>query len=157
MIRACDEGRFSSFVGRISISKNECIHIVGTHTKTEQERLVQLSARAKDALAELRTGSTSDRPFPVSETKTAFKTVARLAGLPDLRFHDLRRTFVTRQLANGISTTFVAKVAGHAQIQTTMKHYTGVGVSEIRQINEQINALNNRAAETLIVQTDSVN
>ncbi len=38
-----------------------------------------------------------------------------------------------------------------------MKHYTGVGVSEIRQINEQINALNNRAAETLIVQTDSVN
>lgn len=137
--------------------ENECIHIVGTHTKTEQERLVPLSARAKDALAEVRTGSTSDRPFPVSETKTAFKTVARLAGLPDLRFHDLRRTFVTRQLANGTSTTFVAKVAGHAQIQTTMKHYTDVGVSEIRQINEQINALNSRAAEATVIQSESVN
>lgn len=138
--------------------ETECIHIVGTHTKTEQERLVPLSARVKNELLKLRIDSADERPFPIRETKTSFKSVARLAGLPDLRFHDLRRTFVTRQLGNGISTTFVAKVAGHAQIQTTMKHYTGVGIAEIRQINEQINSLNDRVAEIQVHhQTDSVN
>lgn len=137
--------------------ENECIHIIGTHTKTEQERLVPLSARAKHEVLKLKQLSTGDHPFPISETKTSFKSAARLAGLPDLRFHDLRRTFVTRQLANGISTTFVAKVAGHAQIQTTMKHYTGVGIEEIRQINAQINALNDRVVTSQIFHTDSVN
>lgn len=136
--------------------ENECIHIVGTHTKTEQERLVPLSARAKDELLKLRVDSADDRPFPISETKTSFKSVARLAGLPDLRFHDLRRTFVTRQLGNGISTTFVAKVAGHAQIQTTMKHYTGVGIAEIRQINDRINEMNSRISDAQIISAKSV-
>ncbi len=137
--------------------ENECILIVGTHTKTEKERMVPLSARAKDELLRLKNDSHGDQPFPLSETKTSFKSVCRLAGLPDLRFHDLRRTFVTRQLANGISTTFVAKIAGHAQIQTTMKHYTGIGISEIRQINQQINALNDRANETHLLHIESVN
>lgn len=137
--------------------QNECIHIVGTHTKTEQSRLVPLSARAKDVLLKLRVESAGDQPFPVAETKTSFKTVARLAGLPDLRFHDLRRTFVTRQLGNGISTTFVAKVAGHAQIQTTMKHYTGVGIAEIKKINERINQLNESLMATQLFHTESIN
>jgi hypothetical protein len=42
----------------------------------------------------------------------------------------------------------VAIVAGHAQLQTTMKYYTAVGIAEIQQINNQINAMNNRAAAT---------
>jgi integrase len=33
--------------------QNECIHIVGTHTKTEQQRLVPLSERAREELIRL--------------------------------------------------------------------------------------------------------
>lgn len=118
------------------------IRVIGTHTKTETARLAPLSDRAKKELENIRHISVGERPFPLTDIKNSFATARKLAGIKDLHFRDLRRTFVTRQLVNGASPMVVAKLAGHAQIQTTMKHYTSVGVEEIRQINEQINARN---------------
>lgn len=44
------------------------------------------------------------------------------AGLPEVRIHDLRHTFASRALANGIDIPTVGKLLGHTQLQTTMRY-----------------------------------
>ena len=44
------------------------------------------------------------------------------AGLDDVRLHDLRHSFASRALALGESLPVIAKLLGHAQIQTTARY-----------------------------------
>jgi integrase len=45
------------------------------------------------------------------------------AGLPDMRFHDLRHTCATFLIAEGIHPRVVMEILGHANIVTTMNIY----------------------------------
>ena len=47
---------------------------------------------------------------------------ARRAAIPPCTPHDLRRTFVTRLLDHGIDLAVVGRMAGHRQVQTTMRY-----------------------------------
>jgi integrase len=53
---------------------------------------------------------------------SAFTSVRNKAGLPDLRFHDLRHTAATRLVSCHISLTEVGRVLGHTQPQTTYRY-----------------------------------
>ena len=44
------------------------------------------------------------------------------AGLDDVRLHDLRHSYASRALALGESLPVIAKLLGHAQIQTTARY-----------------------------------
>lgn len=44
-----------------------------------------------------------------------FETACNIAGIVDLRFHDLRATFLTRAIERGVSPEIVRKVSGHKQ------------------------------------------
>ena len=44
------------------------------------------------------------------------------AGLDDVRIHDLRHSYASRALALGESLPVIAKLLGHAQIQTTARY-----------------------------------
>jgi integrase len=48
------------------------------------------------------------------------------AGLPRLRFHDLRHTFATLALEAGIHPRVVADMLGHASVQLTLDRYSHV-------------------------------
>jgi integrase len=50
----------------------------------------------------------------------------RLAGLPEVRFHDLRHTCATLLLAAGVDVKTVAERLGHANIQITLTTYAHV-------------------------------
>ena len=119
--------------------ENNLIRIVGTHTKTERERIAPLSNRAKDELENLKKITTGENPFPFTNIKRSFATAKRLAGIDDLHFHDLRRTAITRWIHQGTSLAFAGKFAGHSQLQTTMKHYTATDADMIRETNERMN------------------
>lgn len=121
---------------------NNLIRIVGTHTKTERERIAPLSQRAKDEIEKLKEISEGENPFPFSNIKRSFATAKRLAGIDDLHFHDLRRTAITRWLHQGTSLAFAGKFAGHSQLQTTMKHYTSTDANMIQEMNERMNKFN---------------
>ena len=130
--------------------ENNLIRIVGTHTKTERERIAPLSQRAKDELEKLREITNGENPFPFIEIKRSFATAKRLAGIEDLHFHDLRRTAITRWIQQGTSLAFAGKFAGHSQLQTTMKHYTSTDADMIQEVNQKMNkfnAQNNAKAE----------
>ena len=46
------------------------------------------------------------------------------AGLPDLRFHDLRHTFATHALTSGVDAKTLSGILGHTQTSFTLDTYT---------------------------------
>lgn len=55
-----------------------------------------------------------------------FARLLELAGLPHMRFHDLRHTFATLQLANNQPVKIVSEMMGHTRTAITQDLYTHV-------------------------------
>ena len=56
----------------------------------------------------------------------SFEPLLNRAGLPKVRFHDLRHTFATVLLSSGIHPKMVQEMLGHANISQTMDTYSHV-------------------------------
>lgn len=117
------------------------IRILGTHTKTERERLAPLTDRVKSELYRVREFCQGDKPFPFTEFKRSWTTAKRIAGIGDLHFHDLRRTAVTRWIMQGNPIAMAGKIAGHANIETTMRHYTSTDTEIVQSFAKTMNAV----------------
>lgn len=59
---------------------------------------------------------------PYQDMKTGFKRACRISGIEGLRFHDLRHTFATRLVANGIDIETVRDLLGHHSIVITQRY-----------------------------------
>jgi integrase len=57
-------------------------------------------------------------------TTLQLKALLRQAGLPPIRFHDLRHTFATLQLAAGTNPKIVSEVLGHKEVAITLDRYS---------------------------------
>ncbi len=57
---------------------------------------------------------------------TTFKSLLKKAGLPAIRFHDLRHTAATTLLALGVNPKIVQEMLGHTEISMTMDIYSHV-------------------------------
>jgi integrase len=57
---------------------------------------------------------------------TRFKRLIKQAGLPDLRFHDLRHTSATLLLGQGVHPKIVQERLGHVDIAMTLNRYSHV-------------------------------
>jgi len=55
-----------------------------------------------------------------------FKALLKKAGLPDIRFHDLRHSSATMLLSVGVHPKVVQEILGHSQISMTMDIYSHV-------------------------------
>jgi integrase len=53
-----------------------------------------------------------------------FKPMLRRAGLPNIRWHDLRHTCATLLLSRGTHPKYVQQLLGHASIQLTLDRYS---------------------------------
>ncbi|KKR80511.1 MAG: Tyrosine recombinase XerC [Candidatus Daviesbacteria bacterium GW2011_GWA1_41_61] len=62
------------------------------------------------------------RPLLVRNIRTAIDRYFKLAGISGTKVNDLRHTWVTHQLASGISLTLVSKMAGHKRVSTTERY-----------------------------------
>jgi integrase len=59
-------------------------------------------------------------------TSRRFKALQKRAGLPELRFHDLRHTSATLLLSKNVNPKIVSEMLGHAIIAITLDTYSHV-------------------------------
>ena len=46
--------------------------------------------------------------------------------MPDIRFHDLRHTFATHAIANGVDAKILSNILGHTNASFTLDTYTHI-------------------------------
>ena len=59
---------------------------------------------------------------PYTDVKKSFKGACSDVGIDDLRFHDLRHTFATRLIENGVDIITVRDLLGHFSIRVTQRY-----------------------------------
>lgn len=101
------------------------VTVESQNSKTLKSRLVPLSNRAFETLAQLWQNSSRRQDslvFGESDFKKAFNHAVAAAELNDLHFHDLRHTAITRWLESGISPALAMKASGHSQMKTFLRY-----------------------------------
>jgi integrase len=88
-------------------------------------------ARAAEPLEVLRTecsASTQKGTLvnPSNLRKRSFAPLLETAGLPSIRFHDLRHTCATLLLTSNVNPKIVSEMLGHATIAITLDTYSHV-------------------------------
>lgn len=63
-------------------------------------------------------------PLNPSSAYRHLKTLLKQAGLPDIRFHDLRHTFATHALTSGVDAKTLSGILGHTNASFTLDTYT---------------------------------
>ena len=111
-------------------------------SKTGQ-RQVLLSPEARAIIErQPRSGSPWVFPSPMNPARARFdislwKKVRKLAGIEDVRLHDLRHTFASQAAMQGIPLPVVARLLGHAQVQMTLR-YAHVSDRDVEAAAERI-------------------
>jgi integrase len=127
-----------------------------TAPKTARSRrTMKLSRAATDALRKHRVCQLKDRVqyadiwqdqglvfateigTPLSESNVrnrSFHPILEKAGLPRIRFHDLRHTCATLLLAQGVHPKLVQEQLGHSKIGTTLDTYSHIVPSMMDQV-----------------------
>lgn len=73
--------------------------------------------------------------------RKAFKPVLKRAGLPDIRFHDLRHTHASLLLSQGQSIKAVSHRLGHSKADVTLRVYAHVMPADDKKLAEGLNRL----------------
>ena len=106
-------------------------------------RQVLLSPEARSVIGrQPRSGSPWVFPSPMNPARARFdislwKKVRKLAGIEDVRLHDLRHTFASQAAMQGIPLPVVARLLGHAQVQMTLR-YAHVSDRDVEAAAERI-------------------
>lgn len=106
------------------------INLRAVNAKNNQARQVPMTPRVQ-ALLEPYAGQ--GLIFEgLTDIKRSFGTAKRLAGIEDLRFHDLRHVFITRAVLAGVPIAMVTAASGH--LSDEYKRYVNVGPDNLREL-----------------------
>ena len=90
-------------------------------------RIIKLNSQAREILNKRDELWSYRRDF----VSHKFKKEVRRLGIPDIRFHDLRRTFGYNLIRQGRPIYEVSKLLGHSSVTTTERHYAPLLTTEI--------------------------
>ncbi|MFC4899460.1 tyrosine-type recombinase/integrase [Streptosporangium amethystogenes subsp. fukuiense] len=71
-------------------------------------------------------------PMEPDNLRRSWGAIRKVAGLGDMRFHDLRHTCVTLLLNLGVPPQVVRDIVGHSDIEVTMTIYAHVSLHDKR-------------------------
>ena len=91
------------------------------------KRLIKLNNQAQEIISSLDELWNYSKDF----VSHKFKKEARRLGIPDIRFHDLRRTFGYNLIRQGRPIYEISKLLGHSSVTTTERHYAPLLTTEI--------------------------
>jgi integrase len=93
-------------------------------SKNGEMRSIPMSNTLVNLFKEMNVRDISGRVFPISKSSVrhAFDKVVEKVNLKDFRFHDLRHSFATRLVQNGVDLYKVKELLGHKTITMTMRY-----------------------------------
>lgn len=116
----------------------------GATTKQRTTHRVPLSAPARELLAGM--AQTGEYVFPGSkgghqqDLKKTWASVCELAGVEDVRIHDLRHTYAAQLVSAGLSLPIIGALLGHTQPNTTAR-YAHLMDDPLREATERVGAI----------------
>jgi len=135
-LTGCRRGEIEKLQWREIDLEHGCLRLMDTKTGA---RNVFLSAEAARLLEALPRQAECKWVFPAStgashyqNTGKVWTTVRKAAGLAGVRLHDLRHTFASRSLAEGVSLEVIAVLLGHKERRTT-ERYAHLAADPIRE------------------------
>lgn len=112
--------------GVISISKSWTRYNGEGPTKTARNRVCPISGECRKFLQELKLQAGQSEYVLPRQWEWAHGQLAQITkefcrglGISEVTFHDLRATFITQLLKNGVSTSKVMAIVGHSSLRTT--------------------------------------
>lgn len=106
--------------------ENSCLRLSDSKTGA---RVVHLGSPALDLLANLK--RQPNNPWVIcgkipgtyrKEIQKFWQRIRNRAGIDDVRIHDLRHSFASNAVAQGMSLPMIGKLLGHTQVQTTARY-----------------------------------
>lgn len=130
--------------GTISVSKSWSSKNGFTSTKNQKMRIVPISGELSSFLKELKIERGQYEfvlPHPAEWTRgdaaKVLKCFCKSIQITEIRFHDLRATFITNLLARGESLARVMAIVGHADMETTNVYLRKSGI-ELKDGTEKL-------------------
>ena len=128
---------FDEESGRLQVQRSVNAKLEIGETKTETgKHSILLPPSTLRVLRERKKTAVSEWIFPhplkpeePTHPRSAYsrlKKILREAGLPDIRFHDLRHTFATHALASGVDAKTLEGILGHTNASFTLDTYTHI-------------------------------
>ena len=129
----------------MSITRQWSSKLGFTTTKTQRSRVVPISSELSVFFSELKAKRKSETDFVLphllewenGEQARITREFCIAIGITPIKFHDLRATFITNLLVNGVSLAQVMSVVGHHQIKTTNGYLRKAGV-EVRGVTDRL-------------------
>lgn len=75
----------------------------------------------------------------LTDLQHPWRRIRAAAELDDVRIHDLRHTYASHAISNGLSLELIGKLLGHTQFQTTMR-YAHLADDPVREAASQVSA-----------------
>ena len=137
-LKWCD---FNETTGQLNVVRTVTTHKGGGlktgETKTQKgTRTIHLPPSTVKLLSERKNKVSSEWIFPnfydnskpinPSTAYLKLKAILKNAGLPSIRFHDLRHTFATHALSSGVDARTLSGILGHTNASFTLDTYTHV-------------------------------
>jgi integrase len=127
--------------------KTGFIRLAAEDTKTNEKRAIPLSPILKETLEEIRKEQRDGKvvaigghvftwqgkPLGRQGWKRSWATACRNATLEDLRFHDLRHTFVTRKVREGWDYKRIMAITGHKTF-AVFQRYNNPTEEDLREV-----------------------
>jgi integrase len=118
--------------------KTSFIRLTAEDTKTNEKRAIPLSPILKETLEEIRKEQRDEKVVSIDGHvftwqgkqlgrqgwKRSWATACRNAKLEDLRFHDLRQTFVTRKVREGWDYKRIMAITGYKTFAVFQRYTT---------------------------------
>lgn len=101
----------------------DLIEMLRAHKVNQDEERALRGDKWRDPWGTLVFTSDTGGPIFISGLLVHFRQVLKEAGLPKIRFHDLRHTAATLMLTDGVPLVIVSKILGHSSPAVTANVY----------------------------------
>lgn len=91
-------------------------------TKNNEKKVIPMNSLLRGTIARVREHSTDEYVFPKRSIRKDFSNALKYAKIWNCRFHDLRHTFASHLVMQGVDLVTVKELMGHKSIKMTMRY-----------------------------------